>query len=166
MTTDGPHVVTWGESAQINASGGSNYNWYPPTSLSCTDCPDPVASPIETTIYCVIGYNGTCSDTACTTVFVDFDCGEVYIPTAFTPSSNDDNSLECVLGGCIVNMHLRIYDRWGELIFESFDQNKCWDGTHTRNGKMMSSGVYVYILDATLATGENITKHGNVSLIR
>ncbi|MBD3637356.1 MAG: gliding motility-associated C-terminal domain-containing protein [Crocinitomicaceae bacterium] len=166
VTTDGPFTISWGSSVQITASGGTNYSWSPDADLSCSNCPDPIASPLSTTTYCVTAYNGTCSDTACTIVTVDLDCGEVYVPTAFTPSSGDDNAMECVLGGCIVDMHFRIYDRWGELIFECFDQNICWDGTHKRNGKMMSTGVYVYVLDATLADGQQINKKGNISLIR
>ena len=166
VTVDGPHWITWGEETQITASGANTYNWDPSFGLDCNDCPDPIASPVETTTYCVIGYNGLCSDTACTTVTVDFDCGEVYVPTAFTPNSGDENSLECVMGGCIVEMHFRIYNRWGELIFESFDPEVCWDGTHNRNGKDCSTGVFVYILDAKLATGEDYNKKGNITLIR
>lgn len=166
VTTDGPHTISWGSFVTINASGATSYSWTPDTDLSCNDCANPAASPSSTTTYCVIGYNGTCSDTACTTITVDFDCGDVYVPTAFTPNSGDVNSLECVMGGCIIDMHLRVYDRWGELVFESFGQETCWDGTHARNGKPMSTATFVYILDATLATGETMNKKGNVSLIR
>ncbi|UKN01468.1 gliding motility-associated C-terminal domain-containing protein [Paracrocinitomix mangrovi] len=162
----GPYVMTWGSWVEMNATGGTIYSWTPEDYLSCSDCASPIASPIETTTYCVSVYNGTCVDTACTTITVNYDCGELYVPTAFTPASDDVNSFECVLGGCVVDMHFRIYDRWGELVFESFDQEICWDGTHMRNGKMMSTAVFVYVLDATLVTGEQINKKGNISLIR
>ena len=166
VTTTGPYIVSIGNSVQMNASGATSYLWIPDTDLSCSTCPNPIADPMQTTTYCVIGYSGVCSDTACTVVTVDFDCGEIFIPTAFTPASQDENSYECVLGGCIETMHFRVYDRWGELIFECFDQNICWDGSHMRNGKMMSTGVYVYTLDANLYTGETVNFKGNISLIR
>jgi gliding motility-associated-like protein len=150
----------------MNATGGSIYSWTPDTDLSCSDCPDPIASPLESTDYCVTVIENGCMDTACVKILVNLDCGDLYVPNVFTPQSGDDNSLECVLGGCVVQLHFRIYDRWGELVFETFDQGECWDGTHKRNGKPMSTAVFVYILDATLANGEEIHKSGNISLVR
>jgi len=164
--TDGPYWINYGSSVQMNATGGSIYSWTPDTDLSCSDCPDPIASPLESTDYCVTVIENGCMDTACVKILVNLDCGDLYVPNVFTPQSGDDNSLECVLGGCVVQLHFRIYDRWGELVFETFDQGECWDGTHKRNGKPMSTAVFVYILDATLANGEEIHKSGNISLVR
>ena len=88
------------------------------------------------------------------------------MPNAITPLSDDENAVICAMGGCVLEIHMRIYDRWGELVFETNDLNSCWDGTHMRNGKLMSSAVFVYILDATLANGEKVNQKGNISLIR
>jgi len=160
------YFVDYGSSVTMTATGGGSYTWSPDTYLSCNDCESPEASPTVDTEYCVeVNVNG-CLDTACTTVIVEFNCGEIFMPTVFTPASGDLNSLECVMGSCISEMHLRIYDRWGELVFESYAQDYCWDGTHMRNGKNMSTAVFVYMLDATLVTGEEISKSGNISLIR
>ena len=160
--------VNYGSSVTLEATGGGTYLWTPDTDLSCSDCSNPEASPLEETTYCVVVADSGCTDTACTTVSVnlDFDCAEVFVPTAFTPGSGDENSLECVLGGCITQLHFKIYNRWGELLFETFDQSVCWDGTHRRNGEPVSSGVYVYILEATMLNGEEVELKGNVSLIR
>ena len=125
-----------------------------------------LASPESSTVYCVSLSNSACGDSACTNVIVDYNCGEVVVPTAFSPGSEDVNAFECVLGACVVNMHLRIYNRWGELVFESFDQESCWDGTHQRNNKPLNTGVFVYQLDADLIDGTQISEKGNITLIR
>jgi len=97
-------------------------------------------------------------------VYVEFPCGEIFVPNAFSPNGDHTNDLECVFGNCIAAMQFSIYDRWGEKVFETSDLKKCWDGTH--NGELLNTAVFVYYLDATLFTGEHVTKKGNVSLIR
>jgi gliding motility-associated-like protein len=160
------YTVDYGSSVQITATGGGTYTWDPTENLDCYDCASPMASPEVTTVYCVTVADGACIETACTTVIVEYNCGEVAVPTAFSPNSGDVNSMECVLGECVTGMHFRIYDRWGELVFESTDQSICWDGTHKRNGMPMSTGVYVYQLEADLIDGTSISQKGNITLIR
>lgn len=160
------YTIDWGGSVIIDAVGGSTYNWSPDYNLDCSDCQSPTASPTETTIYCVSVTENGCVDTACTKVNVELNCPEIYVPNAITPLSDDENAVICAMGGCVLEIHMRIYDRWGELVFETNDLNSCWDGTHMRNGKLMSSAVFVYILDATLANGEKVNQKGNISLIR
>jgi gliding motility-associated-like protein len=152
-----------GLSTQLNASGGGTYSWSPQDGLSCITCSNPIASPLYTTIYTV-----TVTDTnGCSIsddVVVNIDCGEIFIPNAFSPNSDNENDLECVFGKCIETMEFSIYDRWGEKVFETIDPQLCWDGIY--KGKPMDTGVFVYYFNATLITGEKITKKGNISLIR
>ncbi len=157
-------TIDYGSSITLTASGGGTYTWMPDTDLSCSDCENPVASPIQNTTYCVVVDKNACLDTACTTIIVEYNCGEVFVPNAFSPNGDDANNLECVYGNCLVEINFRIYDRWGELVFETTDLNTCWDGTY--KGKLLSSQVFVYLLDATLINGEVIKKKGNISLIR
>jgi len=64
--------VCGGNSVQLHASGAVRYAWSPAAGLSCQDCPDPVATPAQTTTYTVIGSDGVhCSDTLSLTVHVD-----------------------------------------------------------------------------------------------
>ena len=160
------YSVDYGMSVTLTASGGGTYSWTPDTDLSCNDCEAPNASPIVNTTYCVMVSNGACTDTACTIVYVEYNCGEVAVPTAFTPHSGDINSKAWVLGNCISEVHFQIYDRWGEMVFETFDSQIGWDGNHVRNGKPMSTGVYVYQAQGTLITGETFELKGNITLIR
>lgn len=61
ITNAGPDTsVCAGESIVLNASGGTNYSWSPATGLSCNNCPNPVASPLYTTVYVVTLSSGSC----------------------------------------------------------------------------------------------------------
>ncbi len=92
------------------------------------------------------------------------ECGEMFVPNAFSPDNNGENDMECVYGKCVKSLIFVIYDRWGEKVFESTSLNKCWDGNY--NGKEMGTAVFVYYLRATLTTGEEVVKKGNISLFR
>ncbi|MFT5778669.1 MAG: gliding motility-associated-like protein, partial [Crocinitomicaceae bacterium] len=86
------------------------------------------------------------------------------VPNAFTPDGSSDNDILYVRGALIKDMVFRVYDRWGELVFESFDRNDGWDGNF--RGKPMDPDTYDYYLKVTcLDDIESIIK-GNVTLIR
>ncbi|MBN8703983.1 MAG: gliding motility-associated C-terminal domain-containing protein, partial [Bacteroidetes bacterium] len=65
---------------------------------------------------------------------------------------------------CIKNVLLKVYNRWGELVFETTDITIGWDGK--QKNKQLDSGVYSYYLNATTYANKTITQHGNISLIR
>lgn len=160
-------TIYWGTSATLsaNAGAGITYNWFPSTGLSCTNCANPEASPTVTTTYCVIARNANgCTDTSCVTIFVDISCGQVFIPNAFSPNSDNQNDVLLVEGNCIVKMTFQIFDRWGEKVFESTDKGFGWDGNY--KGHAAETGIYVYQLKATLVTGVEIVKKGDVAIIR
>ena len=156
---DNDLTIFLGTSTTLTASGGGTYLWSTgSTSSSIT------VSPTSTTTYCVEVSNGGCNDSACVTVTVDLSCGELFIPNAFSPNNDNQNDELKVLGRCITEMYFAIYDRWGEKVFETTSQNVGWDGTF--RGEVMNSAVFVYYLDATLVTGEQVIKKGNISLVR
>ena len=92
------------------------------------------------------------------------ECGEMFVPNAFSPDNNGENDLEMVYGKCIQKIYFAIYDRWGEKVFETTDATRGWDGKY--KGKELNTGVFVYYLTATLTTGEEIVKKGNISLFK
>jgi len=162
--------IILGNNTQLTATGAGTYQWSPATGLSCTTCANPVATPPSTTIYCatVTDANG-CSDIACVAISVEIPCGTVFIPNAFSPNNDGQNDLECVIGNCIESLHIAIYNRWGDKVFESSDQTICWDGTDhvgLYKGTELNTAVFVYYMEATLTTGEKIKRKGNISLVR
>ncbi len=154
-----------GDTVQLFATGATNYTWTPATGLSCTNCPDPVASPTTTTTYTVVGSDDFgCTGQATVTIIIQTTCGDIYIPTIFSPNGDNNNDLQCVYGGCIATMNYAIYNRWGEKMFETDAQSECWDGTH--RGKPVNTGTYFYKFNAILMDGTVIEESGNVSLVR
>ncbi|MEW6469046.1 MAG: gliding motility-associated C-terminal domain-containing protein [Bacteroidota bacterium] len=159
-----------GGSSQLTATGGTSYSWYPSTGLSCSTCASPTATPSQTTTYCaVVTDAGGCSDTACVTIMVEIPCGSLdlstLLPTAFSPNSDGVNNLYCVPANtCISSFVLKVYDRWGEKVFESSSTANCWDGTY--KGRPVNTGVFVYYFDCELSTGEPHSQKGNITLIK
>lgn len=94
----------------------------------------------------------------------DIICGDVFFPTIFSPNNDGLNDEQCVLGNCIVSVYWAVYNRWGEKVFETSDKNACWDGTY--KGAPLNTGVFVYVLKATLINGTEINQKGNLSLVK
>lgn len=163
-------TVTEGESVNLVATvtpnvPGITYLWIPPTGLSCDDCASPTATPTETTTYSVTAISPDgCSGMATALIVVNQICGEYFFPTIFSPNGDQNNDELCLLGSCIKTLSLKIYDRWGELVFETTDQSVCWDGT--LKGKPMNAASYVYVLELTLEDGTTVSDKGNVTLVR
>lgn len=105
-----------------------------------------------------------CTNTA--SLEVTSNCpGNLYVPNAFTPTNNDGvNETFIPVLRNIKSMHLYIYTRWGELVFETEDEHKGWDGTY-RN-QPAQADVYVYKVDYVAANGVAKTVGGNVTLLK
>ena len=163
-------VVQQDSSINLNASfspyiSGTIYNWTPPNGLSCTDCPNPIASPTETTTYNVqiTTPDGCIADTNITLIF-KIKCGEYFVPTIFSPNGDGNNDEFKVYGKCITSINMKVYDRWGELVFESDDPSYGWDGTY--KGQIMNTTSFVYVIDVTFLDDRIEHVKGNVSLVR
>ncbi len=94
------------------------------------------------------------------------DCGTpvVYIPNAFSPNDDGNNDVLYVRGKGISNFSFKIFDRWGNKVFETTNQSIGWDGTY--KNLPMAAAVFGYSMEAVLSTGEKITKSGNITLVR
>ncbi len=113
---------------------------------------------------CLIASNvDDCPDTVCK------DVGTLIqpladIPTGFTPNGDGENDVLYVRGPGIEKLDLKIYNRWGQLIFETRDKSIGWDGTY--KGQPQPTESYLYILQVTLREGGVVQKEGNISLLR
>lgn len=158
-------LIYFGGSAQLNGSGGTIYQWSPTLFLDCFDCQTPVASPETTTWYylMVTDANG-CIATDSVLVRVEYNCGDVFLPNAFSPNNDGYNDEFRIRGNCIVTIDLKIYDRWGEKVFETNDPLMGWNGEF--DGSPMNPGVFHYTYSGTLLNEEIISGKGNVTLVR
>jgi len=88
----------------------------------------------------------------------------LWVPTAFTPNGDGLNDVFKVTGIGIKSFSLNIYNSWGELLYQSTDPTKGWDGTF--NGKAAPEGNYLYIISVTMNNGKIITNSGTINLFR
>ncbi|MBI5218983.1 MAG: gliding motility-associated C-terminal domain-containing protein [Bacteroidia bacterium] len=114
-------------------------------------------------------YNVTVSDSklcsADTSIFISPEgSGCLFIPTVFSPNSDGNNDVLLVRGSNIKSLSLRIYDRWGNKVFEANNQNNGWDGTY--NGTPLNAAVFVYYLKAELQNGSITEQQGNITLLK
>lgn len=144
------------------------YQWTPIENLSCGDCPFPRAKPTSTTDYLVkaTDVNG-CTDSASVRINVLEGCnGELLtLPKVFSPNSDGLNDEFTVRGVGIRGLRaMKIFSRTGEMVFESYDINRGWDGKF--NGMPLNSGVFVYYIEFDCEDGNTSTAQGNITLLR
>jgi len=104
-----------------------------------------------------------CSDTVCQTLAVIIN-PLVDVVTAFTPNGDGVNDNAIVFGFGVQRMIFRIFNRWGQLVFESRDPRVGWDGNF--KGKPQPMDGYAFTLEADLINGESIRKSGSITLVR
>jgi gliding motility-associated-like protein len=160
--------ITSGESIQFDATGATSFSWSPSSSLNCNDCSNPIATPIENTIYMIIGENSEgCIDTTYATVNIQED-NFLYAPNTFTPDGDEFNNifLPCISDSFDPQSYaLFIYNGWGELIFQSIDINEGWNGTY--NGRLQQNGIFTWkILLKTKDLDDIKEFHGHLLLLK
>jgi gliding motility-associated-like protein len=104
-----------------------------------------------------------CSDTTYLTILVE-EQSTVYVPNTFTPNESGNNDVFSAYGTNVEAFEMYIFDRWGNLIFQSNDITKGWDGTYKNNA--CQEDVYVWKI---IWTDAQLRKHkmmGHVNLIR
>ncbi|MEM1322901.1 MAG: gliding motility-associated C-terminal domain-containing protein, partial [Bacteroidota bacterium] len=143
-------------------------NWLTDVGLSCTDCLNPSFVVVEDANLTLVAFdeNG-CSATD--DVFIRaLKARNVYIPTAFSPNGDGRNETFEVYPGPNVAevLSLRIFDRWGDLVYEGQPQGagEGWDGFF--KGKLMNPAVFVYVAEVLFVDGVTRIYKGDVTLLR
>ena len=151
------HIVSWNWSF---GNGNSSNLQSPP--------PQVYATPFVTsTVYprLVVTNNIGCTDTAVQPILVPHNC-YIAVPGAFTPNGDGLNDFLYPLNAYkAVNLQFRVYNRFGQVIFETTDWTRKWDGRF--KGQGADPGTYVWILQYTLRdTGQRVEQKGTTILIR
>ncbi len=158
-------VLYPGESYQLSAVGNcTSFNWFPPEGLDTFNISNPVAAPSVDTRYIVFGT----TENGCTTsdtigVYLSNEA-IVAMPNAFTPGTGTNNLLYPINRGLSSLNYFRVFDRWGNMVFENTKLNDGWDCSYKGVPRMF--GVYMYDLQGVSLTGKLISRHGNVTLLR
>lgn len=140
-------------------------SWSPQHEFVCSTCQFTQATPTENTTYSVtVTTPDGCSSTTTILVFVEIPCGELFLPSIFSPNKDGLNDEYCVLGSCLESLEFAIYNRWGEQVFYTNSQDKCWDGKF--RGTDAPQGVYAYKITSTEPNGKVTISSGNITLVR
>jgi gliding motility-associated-like protein len=154
-----------GETVQLSPQTNcTSVTWFPPQGLDNPFISNPIASPGTSSRYIVTGVteNGCIGkDTVYVNVMAE---SVVKTPNAFTPGKGTNNEYRINLRGEARLNYFRIYNRWGNLVFETKDISEGWDGNY--KGTPQPFGVYVYVIQAVTGTGQLVTKQGNLTLLR
>jgi len=151
----------------------SSYQWTNPLqTLSCIDCPSPtVRTRGERNTYRItVSNEGGCTTNDEITIYTICNGGNLFIPNTFSPNADGKNERFYPRGQGLNHIKsLRIYNRWGEMVFSAvdFDANDAsagWDGTY--KGKVLPPDVYVYTCEVICQNYEVLTYNGNVTLLR
>lgn len=156
-------VQIWpGESYEIAPGGNAlYYTWFPPSGLSATDIANPIAQPEVRTRYFVTALTEHgCEVVDSIDILVNTETA-LDAPNAFNPGSGD---FKIVKRGQAELKYFRVFNRWGNMVFETTDIDEGWDGAF--KGKAQPMGVYIFSIEAQTSTGKVFRKDGNVTLVR
>lgn len=170
-------TIEIGDSIQLEVMtdgfGVYSYEWttFDLAQPSCIECPNPIVRPTTTSTYEVLVTNEFgCTDTDEVIIYVDTE-RNVFVANAFTPNGDGANDVFFVQGDEKISrvVALRIFDRWGELVFEQFDieannRELGWDGTF--RGEDMNPATFVWHAEVEFSDGYTETYQGDVTLIR
>jgi gliding motility-associated-like protein len=147
-------------SAEATSSG--SYSWHPPTNLSCPNCQTTGVSTQQNATYTVqfVDENGCIAQD---NISISFDA-IIYVPNTFTPDGDRFNPIFKPEGGNIVEFHMLIFNRWGEIMFESYNFNIGWDGTY--GGKVCQDGTYVWVIEYKDNSNNKERLVGHVNLLK
>ena len=158
-------IAAAGQPVQLHATGGLSYSWTPAIGLSDVNISNPVAIISSTQTYFLKAFTPEgCESYDDVTVKI-YKGPDIYLPNAFTPNGDTKNDLfKGIAVGIKQFNYLKVYNRWGQLVFYTTDYNKGWDGMW--KGRQQPGGVYIILANGIDFKGNIIDKKATVMLIR
>ncbi|MGB0931223.1 MAG: gliding motility-associated C-terminal domain-containing protein [Chitinophagales bacterium] len=139
------YQINEGESVQLTICDTSDtyiYRWNPPTYLSCSDCPNPIASPPTNVEYTAIIHQVyTSCEMECLHNVVVAGL-ELIVPTAFSPNADDINDVLKPISSLAEVLRFTVYNRWGQKIYEGAGDSAAWNGTFKNQNAPIGSYVW------------------------
>lgn len=152
-------------------TSGKYFKWSPDIGLDSSDIVAPTVlfqslPAFDSIRYkLVVSTDGGCEASDDIVLRIFKSTPEIFVPTAFTP--NNDGLNDCIkpiLVGMRSLNYFRVFNRWGQLIFETREKGKCWDGTI--NGSKQQAGTFVFSVQAIDYKGEIVNREGSFVLMR
>ncbi len=149
---------------QLHAVGGLSYQWIPSTGLSNPNIADPVAVLTKDQTYILKAFTPEGCETFDTLTIKIYKGPDIYVPTAFSPNNDGINDiLKAIPIGITQFNFFKIYNRWGQEVFNTNDYKKGWDG---RYKGLQLTGVYVWVTSGIDFNGNLIIRKGTVMLVK
>ncbi len=152
--------------AFLEVTGDGNLSWQPSPFLKTITETYVQANPTQTTTFTAQAEQNGCFATDDVTVTVE--CTFLYVPNSITPNGDGVNDVLQIIGTGIGDFHISIFDRWGDVVYESNDINQAWTGG--KNDYYVQDGVYSFVITAYDLEGlpitENIQIYGSVLVLR
>ncbi len=151
------------EKVQLEAGGADHYVWSPSLWLSDAGTARPFAAPEIPITYQVVGFNEFgCSDTATLHIHIHED---LFVPNAFSPNGDGLNDVFKVTNFGYQRIEAyKIFNRWGQLVYQTADGSNGWDGTF--KGRQADVGTYYYLIGVRSRDGNYQEFRGDVHLVR
>jgi len=160
--------VPVGGEVTLNAEpSGYTYTWTPSDDINNPNAQETDATVWETTNFTVSVSDGICTKTSSVLVNAfPYTCEEpfIFVPNAFTPNGDGENDVLYLRSLIVEDVLFRVYNRWGELVYETNTMHSGWDGTF--RGKLLDPDVYDYYLEGHCIDGQEFLIKGNITLIR
>jgi gliding motility-associated-like protein len=151
----------------FTANGSTHYTWTPSEYIECLDS---LCSKIRLKSFgqyiLTVNADGPCVIPDQLNLSLSSMEAGLFVPNAFTPNGDNINDIFLPIIFCeeLQYYHLEIFDRWGNLVFQSFDKNLGWDGRF--NSEKMSPAVFVYAIEYQIRGYGRKVKAGDVTLVR
>lgn len=159
-------IIAIGQPLQLEGAGsGTVFQWTPPAGLSNPSIRNPIALLNNHTTYTLKVTNSAgCSDEDAISIKV-YKGNDIYVATAFTPNNDGRNDLLLAIpAGIATFKYFKVYNRWGELVFETSDFRKGWDGRI--KGLPQETGTFIWMAEGIDYLGNKIFRKGTTTLMR
>lgn len=158
--------VVCGQPVQLTptVAGFTSFHWKAQQGIKDTMQLSPYVSPKEATTYTFVAFNNGCEESA--EISVEVLKGDAKLPTAFSPNGDGHNDIFRLKQTCgFVISDFIIYNRWGQIVFQTKSSTEGWDGSY--KGNEAEAGVYIYMLSGYIDNADKeINMQGNVTLLR
>ncbi len=146
-----PQAILVGDSSQLYVNYDGNIVWNEDSTLSCLDCNNPIAKPIQTTTYTVTIKKLYCSVSDSITVSIIIPEIKLEIPDGFSPNQDGVND-KFVISGLEMypDNEIKIFNRWGTQVFQAKPYYNNWTGLNFAGASMgdeLPEGTYYYVLE-------------------
>ena len=156
--------IVVGQPLQLRGSGADFYQWEPSTYLNNPALRTPTAMLSDNFTYYMRTYTEEgCFGLDTINVKVFKTNPDIFVPNAFAPSGKNKVLRPIPVGISRID-YFQVFNRWGQLVFQTTESGKGWDGTIA--GKPQDSGTYVWMVRGTDFTGKIVMRKGTAVLIR